>query len=202
MPKQISEPNQKVQEMLDRVRSRYGKSPDRKKRFPAFLLVINVLLIGVVLYFPYNADPSRGPGAGVIRFDDVEYRVSVSKDAASGNYNVTMIMGHLKDGEKKIAYSRGIADVAVLYRDVPLHAGLLGRGSGELAISRDRPASFLEILGAADIKRALEENFSDVDLRPRGFIFKQRPRVPLKLLVTLKHDRAIATELSFSFEVR
>lgn len=198
------ETSEKVEEFMERARSRYARNTlEKKKRFPRFLIVINVLVVILVLYLYLTGNPVKTYFKTNMNMGGVNYNVSLSRESRSGKLIFRVTLASRSEGPVTVPFDdRGAACLTLFYGQREILGRCAGGKIREVVLRKNDTRTFAAFLQRNDISSTLKAQFGEKPfMEHRRFFNPGKTLIPLRAVVTINTGGGVSSEHVFKCEV-
>jgi hypothetical protein len=196
----MAETSDKLEEFKERVRSRYPHSrPQGRLGVPWYILVVNVLLIGYILFI-YGRQSTRDEAAGaMIQYRNIEYRLTIIKERDSGERMITVATRALGQGSVTARYAGPVATVEFRHGNSAIASVNLGEGAGTLAFKGGEMKTFVESYPLLPLVKYAAANPGSLQPKKKSLISTEARHLPMSLMLTVHTDDPVSTSVDYKF---
>ncbi len=197
------ETSEKVEEFMERARSRYTRiKPEKKKRFPRFLVVVNVMVIILVLYLYITSDPTKTYFTSSMNMGGVHYNVSLTRESGTETFLFKVILLSRKDEAVAVPFDgNGVACLKLFYGNREIMERCAGREVTEVALMKKVKRTYAAFLQSSGITAMLREKAGERPFQDhRKFFNPGKTLIPLRAVVTINTGGGISSEHTFKYE--
>ena len=198
------ETSEKVDEFMERARSRFAReTPEKKKRFPRFLIAVNTLVILLVLYLYLTGDPTKTYLKSRMNMGGVEYNVSLTRESGSGTFLFKVKLVSRKDAAFAVPFDgNGVACLKLYYGDREILGRCAGNDIREVALRKNGTRTFAAFMQRSGISAMLKERAGEAPFREhRKFFNPGKTLIPLRAVVTINTGGGVSSEHIIKYEV-
>lgn len=176
------------------------KTPDKKKKRGAWLLMINVLILGLLVFFMFQSKPERTRYHTLIKYSGIAYRLSITHDESAKTLGITLTLKNEQTAERRLGYDNPVAVVVLRYADVPVHSIALGEGVREIVLKPNDSRVFTQTLGERPL-RSFAESTPEAVTPKRQTLFSGKRHVPITAELSLRTREPVSTYLDFKYVI-
>jgi hypothetical protein len=197
------ETSDKVEEFMERARSRYARiKPEKKKRFPRFLVVVNIMVIILVLYLYITSDPMKTYFTASMNVGGVNYDASLSRESGTATYLFKVILRSQKDEAVAVPFDgTGVACLKLYYGNMEIMERCAGRDVREVSLMKKMKRTYAAFLQRSGITEMLREKAGEQPFRDHKKYFNPgKTLIPLRAVVTINTGGGVSSEHTFKYE--
>ncbi len=198
------ETSEKVEEFIERARSRFAKeTPEKKKRFPRFLIVVNTLVVLLVLYLYLTGDPTKTYFKSRMNMGGVQYNVSLTRESGSGTFLFTVKLVSMRDAAVAVPFDgNGVGCLKLYYGENEITGRCAGKELREVVLQKNGTKTFAVFMRRNDITAILKKREGERLFREhRRFFNPGKTLIPLRAVVTINTGGGVSSEYTIKYEV-
>lgn len=174
----------KVEEFKERVRSRYPRRKEPNFRIPWYVLVVNMLLIAYILFI-YGRRPSDDEPGTTIIYGGAEYRLSIVRDASSGEKIAALTVRNIIEGNNTLSYEHAVATIEFIHGKKSVIAEKIGDGITHITFSAGEVRTFIVPLAIDRLFEYAKTNKDTSSTRKRSLISLEAEYFPYSARLTI-----------------
>jgi|GEM_PF-1538799 len=196
-----SDPRTELLERFNERRAKWQRQPSApKRRFAPWLLLLNLIILGLMVSYHYRSAPDRTIHHTLVRYAGTAYRLTITHDESAKTIDVTLTMKNERAIPQRLFFLDPVAVATFRHDEATVLSVPLGAGTRDLSIKPNDSRVFTVRLGEAYLRSFAEAN-PDAIVPRRRTLFSAKRHIPLAVELSLRTRDALAAYLDFKYVI-